>query len=33
MLVCQDQKITEVLTSDTDFEHEGLRILLKDPSA
>jgi predicted nucleic acid-binding protein len=31
MLVCRDLRITDVLTSDTDFEHEGLRILLKDP--
>jgi predicted nucleic acid-binding protein len=30
MLVCQDMKITDVLTSDTDFEHEGFTILLKD---
>jgi predicted nucleic acid-binding protein len=30
MLVCRDLKITEVLTSDTDFEHEGFTILLKD---
>jgi uncharacterized protein len=30
MLVCSDLSIAEVLTSDTDFESEGLTILLKD---
>ena len=30
MTVCADLSITEVLTSDTDFESEGLEILLKD---
>ncbi len=30
MVVCADLSITEVLTSDTDFETEGLTILLKD---
>lgn len=29
MIVCRDRGITEVLTSDTDFEHEGFTILLK----
>jgi predicted nucleic acid-binding protein len=30
MLVCRDLRIADVLTSDSDFEHEGFRILLKD---
>ena len=30
MVVCADLSVTEVLTSDTDFESEGLEILLKD---
>lgn len=30
MVVCADLSITEVLTADTDFESEGLEILLKD---
>ncbi len=30
MIVCRDLDITEVLTSDTDFQHEGFRILLGD---
>ena len=30
MEICRDLNITEVLTSDTDFEHEGFHILLAD---
>ena len=30
MEICRDLDITEVLTSDTDFAHEGFRILLMD---
>lgn len=29
MLICRDIKITNVLTSDHDFGHEGFQILLK----
>jgi len=30
MLVCRDLGVTDVLTADSDFEHEGFHILLKD---
>ena len=30
MVVCRDQRITDVLTSDADFTHEGLTILLRN---